>query len=77
MAQSLQYKTLLSDGARDDSAEVNLSIKLKKKKLEVDIICILNNYFLSVNHANCIKSFTYKKIKYFIFKIISLTEKHL
>jgi len=31
MAQSLQYKTLLSDDARDDSAEVNLSFKLKKK----------------------------------------------
>jgi len=65
MAQSLQYKTLLSDDARDDSTEVNLSFELKKKKLEIDIF-ILNNYFLSVNHANDIKSFTYKKIKYFI-----------
>jgi len=33
MAQSLQYKTLLSDDARDDSTEVNLFFELKKKKI--------------------------------------------
>lgn len=39
----------------DDSAEINLFFELKGKMLEVNAIRILNNYFLPVNYANCVK----------------------